>query len=126
MNINASFPSKYIKSAEVSEEGVTLTIDRVEQEDVDGKGTFKPVLYFQKAKKGLVLNVTNAKKITNLLGTGETDEWAGKAITIYQGETEFNGETVACIRVKGKPNGKPAPYVAPATAPPISDEDIPF
>jgi hypothetical protein len=80
MNINAAFPSKYIKSAEVPEEGLTLVIDRVEIEDVDGKGARKPVVYFRKAKKGMALNVTNSKKISSILGSAETDEWGGQAM----------------------------------------------
>lgn len=129
MNINTAFPSKYIKAAEVAEEGVTLVIDRLEVDDVDGKGTRKPVLYFAKAKKGLVLNVTNSKKIASILGTAETDEWAGRTITLYRSETEYAGETVDCIRVRAAKNGKDvtAPKPAPkALETELNDSDIPF
>jgi len=128
VNINAAFPSKYIKAAEVPEEGVSLSIDRLEVDDVDGKGTRKPVLYFAKAKKGLVLNVTNSKKIATLLGTAETDEWAGHTITLYRSETEYAGETVECIRVRAAKNGK-SPVVEkpkPEPATELTDDDIPF
>ena len=131
MNINTAFPSKYIKAAEVPEEGLTLTIDRIEVEDVDGKGAMKPVVYFRKAKKGLALNVTNSKKITGLLGSPDTDTWIGRAITLYQSETEYQGDTVACVRVRAAKNGTPA--AAPPPPPPpaetftdLSDDDIPF
>jgi hypothetical protein len=126
MNINAAFPSKYLKSSEVPEDGITVTIDRVEIEDVDGKGARKPVLYFRKAKKGMALNVTNSKKIAALLGTAETDDWPGHAITIYQSETDYQGETVACVRVRAPKTSKPAP--APVIQPPVDldDSDIPF
>lgn len=129
MNINTAFPSKYIKAAEVPEEGLALVIDRVDVEDVDGKGTHKPVAYFRKAKKGLVLNVTNAKKIASLLGSQDTEEWAGKPVTLYQSETEYAGDTVACIRVRGakaaapKPEPKPQPVAVPDYA---DDDDVPF
>ena len=134
MNINAAFPSKYIKAAEVPEEGVTLRIASVDIEDVDGKGSRKPVVYFRKAKKGLVLNVTNSKKIASILGTAETDDWADRDITLYRSETEYAGETVDCVRVRAakagaKPQAKPEP--APVAAEPnydgeLTDEDIPF
>jgi hypothetical protein len=127
VNINTAFPSKYIKSAEVPEEGLALRIARVDVEDVDGKGTHKPVVYFQKAKKGLVLNVTNSKKIAALLGTAETDEWAGKDVTLYRSETEYAGETVECIRVRAAKNGQPKP--APASKPVTEselDDAVPF
>jgi hypothetical protein len=128
MNINAAFPSKYVKSSEIPEEGLPVIIDRVEIEDVDGKGARKPVVYFRKAKKGLALNVTNAKKITSILGTADTDEWGGKPITLYRSETEYQGETVDCIRVRSSKNGsKPAPPVVhePVTEE-LNEDSIPF
>lgn len=128
MNINAAFPSKYIKAAEVPEEGVTVKIANVDVEDVDGKGSRKPVVYFRGGKKGLVLNVTNSKKIAQLLGTAETDEWGERAITLYRSETEYAGETVDCIRVRASKNGSkpvvPPPPVEPAGD--LTDDDIPF
>ena len=127
MNIGNAFPSKYVKASEIPEEGLTLTIDRVEIEDVDGKGGHKPVLYFRKAKKGLVLNVTNSKKIQQLCGTPETDDWGGKAITLYQSETEYAGDTVPCIRVRAAKNGStPAVHPKPEPVQALSDDDIPF
>lgn len=127
MNINAAFPSKYIKAAEVPEDGLSLVIDRVEVEDVDGKGAHKPVVYFRKAKKGLVLNVTNAKKIAQLVGSQDTDEWSGKAITLYQSETEYAGDTVACVRVRAAKNGAaPKPQPKPEPVEELNDEDVPF
>jgi hypothetical protein len=127
MNINTAFPSKYIKAGEVPEEGLLLTIAKVEIEDVDGKGARKPVVYFRKAIKGLVLNVTNSKKIASVLGTAETDEWNGQAITLYRSETEYAGETVDCIRVRAGKNGKPAPAVPhPPVTEQLDDDSIPF
>lgn len=128
MNINQAFPSKYLKAAEVPEEGVSVVIDRVEIEDVDGKGARKPVVYFRKAKKGLALNVTNSKKIAAVLGTAETDEWSGRAITLYQSETEYQGDTVPCVRVRAAKNGQAAepPRPAPAPVSELTDDDIPF
>ena len=131
MNINTVFPSKYIKSAEVPEEGISLRIERVDVEVVDGKAERKPVVYFSKAKKGLVLNVTNAKKITGIVGSPDTDAWAGHTITLYRSETEFAGETVDCIRVRTAKNGKaqvaekPKPEPEPMTTE-LTDNDIPF
>lgn len=126
MNINAAFPSKYIKAAEVPEEGIAVKIASVDVEDVDGKGSRKPVVYFRGGKKGLVLNVTNSKKIAQLIGTAETDEWVDRAVTLYRSETEYAGETVDCIRVRSssKNGGKAKP--APAVEPEPLDDDFPF
>lgn len=136
MNIGTAFPSKYVKAAELPEEGVALTMARVAMEDVDGKGTHKPVLYFEKAKKGLVLNVTNSKKIQQIVGSAETDEWVGKKIVLYASETEYAGDTVPCIRVRAAKvptSAKPIPAPAPPMpeiqidhGAPLTDDDIPF
>jgi hypothetical protein len=126
MDINAAFPSKYVKSAEIPEEGVSMLIDRVDVEDVDGKGTRKLVVYFAKAKKGFVLNITNAKKIANLIGAADTDQWPGHTVTLYRSETEYAGETVDCIRVRAAKNGK-APVEKPKPlATELDDSEIPF
>jgi hypothetical protein len=123
MNINAAFPSKYVKAAEIPEEGLAVTIDRVEMEDIGG-GEMKPVIYFRKAKKGLVLNRTNSKKISSLVGSADTDQWAGQAITIFQTETEFQGDTVPCVRVRAaKAAGVQAPGAVSALGPPVVDDD---
>jgi hypothetical protein len=127
MNINAAFPSKYVKAAEIPEEGARVTIDRVEMEDVDGKGAMKPVMYFRGAKKGLVLNVTNSKKIQQLVGSADTDNWAGVAVTLYQSETEYAGDTVACIRVRAAKSAAQAP--PPPPPPPVrepGEDDVTF
>jgi hypothetical protein len=129
VNINTAFPSKYVKAAEIPEEGLVAAIDRVDMEDVDGKGSMKPVLYFRGGKKGLVLNVTNSKKIVQLVGSDNTDNWAGQRITLYQSETEYAGDTVACIRVraaKGTAPTAPAPAPTELGSPTMDASDIPF
>jgi hypothetical protein len=64
----------------------------------------KPVLYFRHPRdaKALVLNKTNWKTINEVLGSDETDDWAGKQITLYATEVESFGETVLAIRVRLK------------------------
>lgn len=151
MNINASFPSRYLKAANIPQENpVTVRIDRVEQEDVGEKGKkeLKPVLYFIGKEKGMVLNKTNAKTLTNAYGE-ETDDWHGKAITIISTETEYAGDMVPCLRLRlpkptapanGGGGGQAAPVAnrreeirnrAPAQSPVSEDqefasEEIPF
>lgn len=96
------FPSRFICSADLMGKDRTVTIDRVAVEElqmVGGKTEAKPVCYFAGAKKALVLNKTNAKTIAKLHGT-QTDEWAGKSITLFPTTTKFGRETVDCIRVR--------------------------
>jgi hypothetical protein len=60
----------------------------------------KPVLYFSGEKKGLMLNKTNAKRITHLYGE-ESEDWIGKEIVLYPDMTDLRGEPVETIRVRG-------------------------
>lgn len=132
MNVNDAFPSKTLKAADLNGNAVTVTISHVETEKM-GRGAnaeTKPVVYFQGKEKGLVLNKTNAKRIVEITGSPETDHWKGHAITLYPTETEFQGETVDCIRIKA-PNRATARSAPPPPPPPaedfqVSDDDIPF
>lgn len=148
MNINKSFPSAYIKASDLNGRAVTVTIRDVKVEQIGRDRDEKPVLYFEGKQKGLVLNKTNARKIATLLGSMDTDDWAGYKIAIFPSETEFSGETVECIRVKAAEPPRASrpteeefdsdqmPQPPPAAARPsarhtsapstIDDSDVPF
>lgn len=125
MNIQNAFPSKWLKSGDVEEGDLTLTIRSVAMEDI-GSGEnqeTKPVLYFEETEKGMVLNKTNADTISKL-HTPETDNWIGKKITIFATEVDFAGKQTLALRVRiraPKPNGNgqhaPAVAAAPAADP---------
>ena len=132
MKISAAFPSKYIKAADLNDKPMTLIIGRVDLEKVGmGDTDPKPVVYFTKAKKGMVLNKTNSKVISMAYGD-DTDDWEGKTVTLFPAMVDFAGDTVEAIRVR-----IPKPAVAPKPAPQSHDEldpphhgdmddDIPF
>lgn len=107
MNVNDAFPSKYLKASDLGTAAPVVTISHVEMEKIGRENDRKPVVFFEGKEKGLVLNKTNSRRITELLGTSETDEWVGGKVRIFATETEFGGETVECIRVKaaGPTNG---------------------
>jgi len=141
MNINESFPSNYLKASDLGTAQPIVTIDRVEHEPVGREREMKAILYFAGKDKGVVLNKTNAKTITHLVGSPETDEWAGFKIKLFATTTEFGGETVECIRVKaaGPTNGngvksrpaparksQPEPMTEQAHTVELTDDDIPF
>ena len=101
MKVSQLFPSKYVKSTDLSGKTVTLTIAKLVVEEM-GHGSEKerkPVLYFQKATKGLVLNRTNAMTIAGLYGD-ESDEWTGKRISIYPTRVRAFGAMQDTIRVR--------------------------
>ncbi len=99
----------------------------IKAEDLNGKAhkviietvTFKGfdngekiVLELENQEKGFVLNKTNLKAITQMYSdsaeSGNFKQyvhelnalWMGKEITIYPTTVDFNGQEVACIRVK--------------------------
>ena len=133
MNINDAFPSNYLKASDLGEAQPVVAIDRVEVEPVGRGKEMKPVIYFAGKQKGMVLNKTNSKKIAELAGSPDTEEWAGVSVKLYATETEFGGETVECIRIKA-PKGTrtverdPLPVDPPPQerGAPVTDDDIPF
>lgn len=130
-NINDAFPSNYLKASDIKGATPIVTIDHVAFEPVGRQREMKAVVYFKGKEKGLVLNKTNATKITQLAGSAQTEDWDGVRILLYATETEFSGETVECVRVKGVPAARQA---APPPPPPppepsgemVADDDIPF
>ena len=151
-NVNDYFPSKYLKASDLKGREPVLTIRAVNYEPVGQAKQMKGVVYFQKVEKGLVLNRTNANRITQIAGSGVTEEWVGVQIKLYATSVEFQGEPTDAIRVR-PPNAsrtnsvRPAevmPNFPPKAAPaapepdifsdsepdpdrqPLTDDDIPF
>lgn len=145
-NINDAFPSNYVKASDLKGNQAVVTIDRVDFEPVGRDKEMKAVAYFIGKAKGMVLNKTNGRKITEIAGSPLTEEWHGVAVVLYPTETEFAGETVECIRVKPVNKSKmqqmtprpvapspPSPAPKPAYdslsedySAPLTDDDIPF
>lgn len=113
MHIEAAFPSKYLKGADLNGKTVRVTIDRVEIEEV-GDGDRKPVLYFQNKDKGLALNRINADTISSTLGP-ETDDWSGRTIELYFDPNVYYGpKKVGGLRVR-VPKQSVAQEIRPAS-----------
>lgn len=121
MKLNDAFPSHYLKADDLEDGDMTVTIrddSPVEWAEFTQKGKptpdNKPVLFFKQPRdaKALVLNKTNWKTISEVLGSDETEDWAGKQITLYATEVESFGETVLAVRVRlKKPNKGSKPVV---------------
>jgi hypothetical protein len=89
---------------------ITLTIDYVRQEVVTGNSGRKEqcmVAHFKENVKPMILNRTNAKTITKVVGSPYVEDWNGKRITLYADTTRFGGDIVECLRVR--------PYSPPET-----------
>src|SRR3990167_10381571 len=101
MKVGEAFSGSYLKADTFVGRRVTVTVDRVETEQV-GEDT-KPVVYFQGKEKGLVLNKTNANMIAKVAGDDEMNNWAGVRIVLYGTKTDFQGKRVDAIRVEAQP-----------------------
>jgi hypothetical protein len=123
MDINSAFPSNYLKASDLQGKHIQLEIDDVRWESIGDEQ--KAVLYFLGKDKGLVLNKTNANAIAEKLGY-ETNNWHKKVITIFPTQTDFQGRTVPCIRVKLDPAATVAPPQAQPAETKTPDDDIPF
>ena len=97
MNIHKAFPSTYLKAADLEGHEFTVVISKMVSTDV-GDDT-KPVIYFENAEKGLVLNKTNALEIAAAYGD-ETDSWSGEEIVLYSAKVQYQGRTVDGIRIR--------------------------
>jgi hypothetical protein len=97
MDMNAAFPSTYLKAADLKGKAVPVVIENVTFEDIGGDQ--KPVLRFRGTDRGMVLNKTNMNIIAEMYGF-ESDDWHGKRITLQPARVEFQGKIVDAVRVK--------------------------
>ena len=128
MNVDQAFPSRFLKASDLQGTEPVVTIARVELEAIGRDKDHKLVAYFEGKAKGLILNKTNAKRIAELVGSPETEDWIGQSIRLFATTAEFAGETFETVRVKaaGAPRAAaPAPPSKPLGV--ITDaSDIPF
>ncbi len=125
MKIGTAFPSNFLKAEDLRGRAVKVVIDSVTEEKI-GEDR-KPVLHFAGKDKGLVLNKTNAARITEALGSDETNDWEGATITLYATKVEYQGKRVDAIRVDDRPGSStPGRGRAVASPDPITEEDVPF
>lgn len=107
MDYSLLFPNRFLKAVEFKGKDVTLTIEKIEIETLEGdKGAkAKGIISFRETKKQLVLNRTNAECLAGMFGR-DTDNWLGKRVTLFPAPFADNlglGVTVA-IRVRGSPD----------------------
>lgn len=106
MRFEFLYPTNYLKCVDFRGKDVTMTIKKVQSEEIQGHGgkiKKKAVLYFNETEKMIILNKTNGKEIAKSLSK-ETDIWIGKRITFFPTKTKFGKEMVDCIRVRNSPD----------------------
>ena len=103
------FPSKWLAAADLDDSDLIVTIKACTLEEVTPSDK-KWVLWFEESDKGMVLNKTNSKMISQLLLSDDSDDWIGRKIILFPTQVDFQGDQVDAIRVRKKlpaaPKGK--------------------
>lgn len=96
------FDYLYLRAWDLDGQDVTVTIEKVEAGEIEGKeGEIKrmPFVYFKGVPKPLGINKTNGKSVAGMYGT-DVRKWVGKRLTLYPTTTQFQGEQKECIRIR--------------------------
>ncbi len=99
--VSDAFPSNFLKAADLNNRTIKVKIDKVVFEEIGQNKDKKPVMYFDKVQKGLVLNKTNATQIATTHGD-HMEGWTGKEIELFSQMVPFQGQNVAAIRVRAE------------------------
>lgn len=122
------FPSKWLKADDLGEDEPTFTITRVVMEEISNTEQ-KPVIYFKGQKKGMVCNKTNWNRIAYIHKSDDSDDWPGKAITLYVELVDMQGQMKPAIRVKApikRGDAKPQPSAPRPDDEGHAGDEIPF
>jgi hypothetical protein len=126
------FPSKWLNAGDLNGRTFDLTISRIDGDMFPihprtREKELKAVVYFEKARKGLILNATQATQIAEIAGSSRFTDWPGTRVTLAPG-TAPNGKPTITIRTAPAPaDSVPAPPEDPAPVPsgrPLN-EDLP-
>jgi hypothetical protein len=127
MNVNEMFRSRYISGADLNGKTWTLAIREVVGERMfDARAKMqvqKYVLYFERARKGVVLNCTMAEQIAAALESEETGTWMGQKISLYAETVTAFGAQHVVVRFRPAPNGVSEPPAAMKQPQPEAEEE---
>src|SRR5262245_13360649 len=94
------FPSNYLKASDLAGKERQVTITHIETRTFENDTKRKPVALFKETgARGLVLNKTNFVTLAAIHGDN-SDNWAGKEITIYPDFTSYQGKPIETIRIR--------------------------
>jgi len=87
-----------------ADQEMTVEIERVTREEVIDPGTKQPkqliTLHFKGTQRAMALNVTNSRRISQIVGSPRVDKWPGTKITLHVEQAKSFGKMQPCIRVK--------------------------
>ena len=93
---------EFLVAEEFGGKDITLTISEVVQEELqNAQGKEKKlVLKFAETDRKIACNVTNAKAISEVVGSGFIQDWIGQKITFYAVKISAFGKQQEAIRVR--------------------------
>ena len=104
------YPSRFVKGTDLQGRSVAVTIEKIQLEKMRSNPQRpeieKYVLYTNEGKKGIVMSKTLATQIAGAVGSGETDDWLGKQVTLYPQPLSVAGVQRVAIRARATTNGK--------------------
>jgi hypothetical protein len=105
--------SQYLKRADLEGRSFNLKIRAIDERPIGEEQKVKPVLWFERTDKGLVLSAqTNLDTLEMAFGD-DMDRWVGQTIEIYDDPAvSFRGKRTGGIRIRAV---RPNP-VSPVTA----------
>ena len=114
MLVSKFYDSEYLKAADLGKSPVAACIRAVGA--VEMQATAKMLLSFVGKHKGLLLNRTNAARLSEAWGD-DTDDWTGRTVILSVDRVQFQGKLVDSIRCE--PSNKPR-------VEPDESDDLPF
>lgn len=93
------YPSKWLVAGDL-QKPVTVTIIAVDVEELRQQdGSFEPklVLTFKNATKRMIANVTQAKRLAELLKTERFAEWIGARVKLAAGRAQNGKDTIVVV-----------------------------
>lgn len=105
LTYEAAFPGRFLKAALLNERNVTVEIERIYMEVLEGeKGEAnKLIAKFSGKTMELVLCKTNALCVKEMFGS-KVAGWLGKRITLTPTKVNFGPKKVDAIRIFGSPD----------------------
>lgn len=96
----------YLSTKDVPQEGLKLTIVRVEEALVGQEQKLKKLVHFANDGRVLVLNKVNNACIDKVSQDTNEGKWEGCEIELYPTTIEWNDVETPCIRVRLTISGK--------------------
>lgn len=98
MNVRNVFPSPWLSAEDLGDRKFELVIAGVAMQEVHDRVTNRKVqkmtVRFEGARKRLITNKTQAFALAAICGSDETNDWAGKRISLRAGRAHNGKPTI--------------------------------